>query len=99
MFTQGSYRGAIIMTFTLAIIALSQVVVTGFAGQISLAQLTLGGVGAFMLSRFTVDMGIPFPIAPILAALVATVVGVVVGLPALRIRGLPVAVVTLGLAV
>ena len=97
--TEGSYRGAIIMTFTLAIIALSQVVVTGFAGQISLAQLTLGGVGAFMLSRFTVDIGIPFPIAPILAALVATVVGVVVGLPALRIRGLPVAVVTLGLAV
>ncbi|MXP23345.1 ATP-binding cassette domain-containing protein [Gordonia sp. HNM0687] len=99
VFTEGSYRGAIIMTFTLAIIALSQVVVTGFAGQISLAQLTLGGVAAFMLSRFTMDMGIAFPIAPILAALVATVVGVVVGLPALRIRGLPVAVVTLGLAV
>ncbi|MFW0786969.1 branched-chain amino acid ABC transporter permease/ATP-binding protein [Gordonia sp. CPCC 206044] len=99
LFTDGSYRGALIMTLTLAIVALSQVVVTGFAGQISLAQLTLGGVGAFMLSRFTVDMGIPFPIAPILAALVATVVGVIVGLPALRIRGLPVAVVTLGLAV
>ncbi|MGC5255637.1 ABC transporter permease subunit [Gordonia sp. DT218] len=99
MFTAGSYRGAIIATFILAIIALSQVVVTGFAGQISLAQLTLGGVGAFMVSRLSQDWGIPFPIAPILAALVATVVGVVVGLPALRIRGLPVAVVTLGLAV
>ncbi|MFC9978519.1 ATP-binding cassette domain-containing protein [Gordonia sp. NPDC127522] len=99
LFTQGSYRGAIIMTFTLAIVALSQVVVTGFAGQTSLAQLTLGGVGAFMVSRFTVDLGVPFPIAPILAAVVATVVGVVVGLPALRVRGLPVAVVTLGLAV
>ncbi|AZG45869.1 branched-chain amino acid ABC transporter permease/ATP-binding protein [Gordonia insulae] len=99
MFTAGSYRGAIIATFILAIVALSQVVVTGFAGQISLAQLTLGGVGAFMVSRLSQDWGIPFPIAPILAALVATVVGVVVGLPALRIRGLPVAVVTLGLAV
>lgn len=99
MFTAGSYRGAIIATFILAIIALSQVVVTGFAGQISLAQLTLGGVGAFMVCRLSQDWGIPFPIAPILAALVATVVGVVVGLPALRIRGLPVAVVTLGLAV
>ncbi|MFT4042416.1 MAG: branched-chain amino acid ABC transporter permease/ATP-binding protein [Gordonia sp. (in: high G+C Gram-positive bacteria)] len=99
IFTHGSYRGAVIATFTVAIVALSQVVVTGFAGQISLAQLTLGGVGAFMLSRFTVDLGVPFPIAPILAALVATVIGVVVGLPALRIRGLPVAVVTLALAV
>ncbi|WP_024793589.1 branched-chain amino acid ABC transporter permease/ATP-binding protein [Tomitella biformata] len=99
VFTHGGYRGAIIMTLTLAIVGLSQVVVTGFAGQISLAQLTLAGVAAFMLSRFTVEWDIPFPIAPILAALVATVVGIIVGLPALRIRGLPVAVVTLSLAV
>lgn len=99
LLTEGSYRGAVIVSFTLAIIALSQVVVTGFAGQISLAQLTLAGVGAFMLSRFTTVWNIPFPIAPLLAAVCATVVGVVVGLPALRIRGLPVAVVTLSLAV
>lgn len=99
LLTSGSYRAAVIMSITLAVIALSQVVVTGFAGQISLAQLTLGGVGAFMLSRLTVDWNIPFPLAPLLAAAVATVIGVVVGLPALRIRGLPVAVVTLGLAV
>ncbi|PPJ16288.1 ABC transporter [Nocardia nova] len=97
--TSGSYRAAVITTLILAVVALSQVVVTGFAGQISLAQLTLAGVGAFTLSRLTTDLGIPFPIAPILAALVATVIGVVVGLPALRIRGLPVTVVTLALAV
>ncbi|GAC52567.1 putative ABC transporter permease/ATP-binding protein [Gordonia amicalis NBRC 100051 = JCM 11271] len=99
IFTEGSVRGAVIVTFTVAIIALSQVVVTGFAGQISLAQLTLAGVAAFMMSRLTTDWGVPFPIAPVLAAVAATVVGVVVGLPALRIRGLPVAVVTLSLAV
>lgn len=97
--TQGSFRGAVITSFVLAIVSLSLVVVTGFAGQISLAQLTLAGVGAFTLSRLTTDMGVPFPIAPLLAALVATVVGVIVGLPALRIRGLPVTVVTLALAV
>ncbi|SDU26814.1 Branched-chain amino acid ABC-type transport system, permease component [Gordonia westfalica] len=99
IFTEGSIRGAVIVTFTVAIIALSQVVVTGFAGQISLAQLTLAGVAAYTMSRLTTDWGVPFPIAPVSAALVATVVGVVVGLPALRIRGLPVAVVTLSLAV
>lgn len=99
LWTSGSYRAAVITTLILAVIALSQVVVTGFAGQISLAQLTLAGVGAFTLSRLTGDLGIPFPIAPLLAALVATVIGVVVGLPALRIRGLPVTVVTLALAV
>lgn len=97
--TSGSYRAAVITTLILAVVALSQVVITGFAGQISLAQLTLAGVGAFTLGRLSTDLGIPFPIAPVLAALVAMVIGVVVGLPALRIRGLPVAVVTLALAV
>jgi len=99
LLTSGSYRAAVVVSLILAVIGLSQVVVTGFAGQISLAQLTLAGVGAFSLSRLTVDLGIPFPLAPILAALTATVIGVVVGLPALRIRGLPVTVVTLALAV
>ncbi|MCX5042007.1 branched-chain amino acid ABC transporter permease/ATP-binding protein [Aldersonia sp. NBC_00410] len=97
--TSGSYRAAVIATMIFAILGLSQVVITGFAGQVSLAQLTLAGVGAFSLSRFTSDLGLPFPIAPIAAALAATVIGVVVGLPSLRVRGLPLMVVTLALAV
>jgi ABC-type branched-subunit amino acid transport system ATPase component/ABC-type branched-subunit amino acid transport system permease subunit len=97
--THGDWRTAIVSSLIMAIISLSLVVVTGYAGQVSLAQLTLAGVAGFTLSTLTVSWGIPFPIAPILAALVAMVVGVVVGLPALRIRGLPVAVVTLALAV
>ncbi|MCU1642926.1 MAG: transporter [Nocardia sp.] len=97
--TTGNYRSAIIVSFIVAIIALSQVVVTGFAGQVSLAQLTLAGVSAFTLSRLTENLGVPFPIAPLLSALAAAIVGVVVGLPALRVRGLPLMVVTLSLAV
>jgi ABC-type branched-subunit amino acid transport system ATPase component/branched-subunit amino acid ABC-type transport system permease component len=97
--TQGSIRAAVITSLTLAVISLSLVVVTGFAGQISLAQLTLAGVGAFSLSKLSVAWGIPFPFAPLLAAVVAMVIGVVIGLPALRIRGLPAAVVTVALAV
>ena len=85
-------------TFIYGVLALSLVVVTGYAGQVSLAQLALAGVGAFMLSYLTVDWGVPFPFAPILAALAATVVGVLVGLPALRLRGLTFGVVTLALA-
>ena len=73
-------------------------VVTGYAGQVSLAQLALAGVGAFTLSYLTTSWGVPFPLAPLLAALVATVVGVVIGLPALRLRGLTLGVVTLALA-
>jgi ABC-type branched-subunit amino acid transport system ATPase component/ABC-type branched-subunit amino acid transport system permease subunit len=95
---QGGLRDALITSFIMAVIALSLVVVTGYVGQISLAQLTLAGVAAFALSTIANSWGIPFPVAPILAALFATVVGVVVGLPALRIRGLLVGVVTLTLA-
>lgn len=95
---QGEWRGALITSFILAMISLSSVVVTGYAGQVSLAQLTLAGVAGFFLGSLTTNWGVPFPIAPILAASLSAVVGVVVGLPALRIRGLPVAVVTLAFA-
>lgn len=97
--TSGSYRAAVVSSIIFGVLALSQVVVTGYAGQISLAQLTLAGVSAYALSVLNQHLGIPFPFAPILSALFATLVGVVVGLPALRVRGLPLTVVTLALAV
>jgi ABC-type branched-subunit amino acid transport system ATPase component/branched-subunit amino acid ABC-type transport system permease component len=93
------WREGVYVSLIFAIIALSLVIITGFAGQVSLAQLTLAGVAAFSLATITEDWGVPFPIAPLLAAAASAVVGVVVGLPALRVRGLPVAVVTLALAV
>ncbi|MGC4961806.1 ABC transporter permease subunit [Gordonia sp. DT101] len=97
--TSGSLRLAVIASMIFAVIALSQVVVTGYAGQVSLAQLTLAGAGAFGLSKITSDLGVPFPFAPILAACGAMIIGVLVGLPALRVRGLPLMVATLALAV
>jgi ABC-type branched-subunit amino acid transport system ATPase component/ABC-type branched-subunit amino acid transport system permease subunit len=96
--TAGSWRAAVIGTFIAAVIGLSLVVVTGYAGQVSLAQLALAGTAAFTLSGLTESWGVPFPFAPLLAALVAAVIGVAVGLPALRLRGLTLGVVTLALA-
>jgi len=96
--THGGARVAVIVTLIYAVLALSLVVVTGYAGQVSLAQLALAGVGAFMLSYCSVDWGVPFPIAPLIAATAAAVVGVLVGLPALRLRGLTLGVVTLALS-
>ncbi|MGW4119618.1 ABC transporter permease subunit [Nocardia sp. NPDC004711] len=96
--TSGSYRAAVVSSIIFGVLALSQVVVTGYAGQISLAQLTLAGVSAYALSVVNQHLGIGFPFAPILSALFATMVGVVVGVPALRVRGLPLTVVTLALA-
>ena len=97
--TDGSYRSAVITSLIFGVISLSLVVVTGYCGQISLAQLTIAGVAGFLLSTLTDSWGVPFPIAPLLAALGASVIGVLVGLPALRIRGLLVGVVTLIFAV
>ncbi|MCU1343865.1 MAG: inner-rane translocator, partial [Acidimicrobiia bacterium] len=96
--TEGTWRSAFISTFIFGIIAMSLVVVTGYAGQVSLAQLALAGTAAFSLSTFSQSWGIPFPIAPLMAALVATLIGVVVGLPAVRVRGLTLGIVTLSLA-
>ncbi|WP_280217646.1 branched-chain amino acid ABC transporter permease/ATP-binding protein [Nocardia neocaledoniensis] len=97
--TSGSWRSAVVSSIIFAVLGLSQVVVTGYAGQVSLAQLTLAGVSAYSLNVLNQHIGIPFPFAPIVAALFATLIGVVVGMPALRVRGLPLTVVTLALAV
>ncbi|KPM54243.1 ABC transporter [Frankia sp. CcI49] len=96
--TTGTWRAAVIGTFIAAIIGLSLVVVTGYAGQVSLAQLALAGSAAFTLSGLTQSWHVPFPFAPLLAALAATVLGVVIGLPALRLKGLTLGIVTLALA-
>ncbi len=94
----GNDRAALYSSFITAVISLSLVVVTGYTGQISLAQLTLAGVSAYILSTFASSWGIPFPVAPILSALVAAAAGVVIGIPALRVRGLMLGVVTLTFA-
>jgi len=93
------WRQATINTLIGAILALSLIVVTGFSGHISLAQLSLAGISAFMLSSLATDAGWPFPLAPIFAALVATGFGVVIGIPALRVRGASLAIITLAAGV
>jgi ABC-type branched-subunit amino acid transport system permease subunit len=78
-----------------AVIALSLTVLTGWAGQVSLGQFGLVAVGAVIAARAPDwNLAILLPVAGIVTALVA----IIVGLPALRIRGLYLAVTTLGFA-
>ncbi|UNK46075.1 branched-chain amino acid ABC transporter permease/ATP-binding protein [Arthrobacter sulfonylureivorans] len=82
-----------------AVILLSVVVVTGYAGQLSLASYALAGVAALVAAHLVANAGWPF-LAAGLAGVVATVpVGFLFGLPAVRTRGTNLAIVTLGLAV
>jgi branched-chain amino acid transport system permease protein len=94
-----TYRAAVTTSLITTVVALSIVVVTGFVGQISLMQMAFAGVSGFFTSVFAVNAGLPFPLPIVLATLVALPVGVLLGLPAVKIRGMALAVVTLGAAV
>jgi branched-chain amino acid transport system permease protein len=93
------WRAAIMTSAIAAVFCLSFVVITGLGGQTTLAQMPIAGIAGFTLSKFATQAGIPFPIAPLLAATVAMAFGVLVGLPGLRVRGTNLAIVTLGGAV
>jgi ABC-type branched-subunit amino acid transport system permease subunit len=91
-------RFAFISSLTVTCVALSVVVLTGYVGQVSLAQMSLAGIGGFALGHISSDWHIGFPWSLILAGLCAVPVGLIIGLPALRLRGVNLAVVTLGFA-
>lgn len=97
--TSGSYRFGVVMSMAVTIIMLSMVTLTGLVGQVSFAQAAVAGSAGFILSKLSTAYGIGFPWAPLLGALAATALGVLVGVPALRIRGTQLAVVSLSAAV
>jgi ABC-type branched-subunit amino acid transport system ATPase component/ABC-type branched-subunit amino acid transport system permease subunit len=86
-----------IISATFAIVGLSIVVLTGYTGQLSLAQFALAGIGAFAAGRLAAMHGWAFEPAILVGVLVAMAVGLLFGLPALRTRGVNLAVVTFGL--
>ena len=75
--------------------ALSLVLLTGLVGQISLAQAALVGMGAFTAALATRKLGIVFPASLLVAALFGALTAAVIGVVALRVRGLYLAVATL----
>jgi len=80
-----------------AIAALSLVVLTGWAGQVSLGQWALVGVGALATGKLA-ETGLPFFLTIPLGAAITALAALVIGLPALRIRGLFLAATTFAFA-
>ena len=72
-------------TAAMAIVCLSVVVLTGYAGQLSLAQFVLAGIGALLAAHLAPHM--PFVFAVIIGAALTGIIGGLVGLPALRREG------------
>ncbi len=81
------------------IVAVSLVILTGWAGQISLGQWGLAAVGAGLAGNLAARHNMDFFLTLVISGLAGALVAVVIGLPALRIRGLYLAVTTLGFAI
>jgi branched-chain amino acid transport system permease protein len=82
-----------------AMIAVSVVVLTGWAGQVSLGQFGFAAVGSVVGGAVASRAGLPFWVAVPAGSVVAGAVALLVGLPALRIKGLFLGVVTFGFAI
>jgi ABC-type branched-subunit amino acid transport system permease subunit len=80
-----------------AVIALSLTILTGWAGQVSLGQFGLVAVGALMAAHL--GSSVPLPLLLLYGGAVTAVVAIIVGLPALRLPGLFLAVTTLAFAI
>jgi branched-chain amino acid transport system permease protein len=93
------WRLAGINTLVGITICISLVILAGFVGQVSLAQMAYAGIAGFLLSKLGSDAGIGFPFAPLLAAMGAAAFGVLTAFPALRLRGVQLAVMTIATGV
>jgi branched-chain amino acid transport system permease protein len=90
--------GDITIGMIYASIGITLVVLTGWTGQISLAQFSFVGIGAFTVGHLAGTHGGGFFPAALLGALIAIPVGVIVGLPSLRLSGLYLALATMAFA-
>ncbi len=82
-----------------AIVAVALVILVGWSGQVSLGQFAFVGIGAGVTGGLIVNGGTDLFVALIAGAIISAIAAVLVGLPALRIPGLFLAVATLAFAV
>jgi branched-chain amino acid transport system permease protein len=98
-YTQPSYQllnWSKVAAFAVAILGIN--IVTGYSGQISLGHSAFFGIGAYTTAYLVADKGWPFLATLPVAAALGLAIGFGVGLPALRIQGLYLALVTLAIA-
>jgi branched-chain amino acid transport system permease protein len=90
------YYLSIINLSLIAIVgALGLNILTGYTGQISVGHAAFMSVGAYTAANLAVKLGLPFWITLPAGGLMAAVVGAIVGIPSLRIKGLYLAIATL----
>src|SRR4051812_25139502 len=78
-----------------AVVAAGLVTLYGRVGMISLGQIALLAVGTWTATRISFAYDIPFPLLLLITGAITCAVGVLIGLPALRLSGLYLALITL----
>src|SRR5260221_12570468 len=90
------FSGVLIPFLIFSLAALGLNILTGYAGQLSLGTAAFMAVGAFAAYNFELRVpGMPMLLSFVLAGIVAALIGIVFGLPSLRIKGFYLAVATL----
>lgn len=93
------YRHVIILTAISAILALGFDIVFGMAGQVALAQGAFFGIGAYATALLVMRAGWPIPIAVLGALVINCMLAALIALPALRVRGEYLLLLTLSFAI
>lgn len=91
-------NGILIRVIAFAIVGVSLTVLMGFSGQISLGHWALAGVGAYATGNMITNLEWPFLVTVPAVVLVGVAVSLLLGIPALRIKGLYLAIITLAFA-
>lgn len=90
------YYLSIVNLISIAIVgALGLNILVGYTGQISVGHGAFMSVGAYTAANFAVRLGWPWPVNLLLGGLMAALIGAIVGIPSLRIKGLYLAIATL----
>jgi sulfate-transporting ATPase len=97
MVLNDSWVTAVGVSLMAGIIILSVVILTGFTGQLSLAQYAIGGLGALFAAKAVAVFHVPDILAILIGIALAVPASLIFAIPALRTRGVNLAVVTLSL--
>lgn len=94
------YQGIIVLIMISIILSVSLNFVTGFLGQLTLGHAGFMAIGAYTSAIFTKYVNLPlnleFLVALILSGVLAAIFGIIIGIPALRLKGDYIAILTLG---
>jgi len=99
-FFTGQYASYLVCLVMINIVATTGLnILTGFTGLVSLGQAAFMGVGAYTVALMEMKLGTPFLLNLLVAGVIAAVIGIIVGLPSLRVKGLYLAIATIAASV